>query len=68
MDLGERKSSSSVSDLREVSSNVEPLSEARTKLTDFFSVLLGNFLLCAGASGLATGLLFYGRRCRTRLI
>ena len=26
-------------------------------LADLFSILLGNFLMCAGASGLATGLL-----------
>jgi hypothetical protein len=40
MDLGERISPDSVSDLREVCLNVEPLSEARTKLADIFSILL----------------------------
>jgi hypothetical protein len=40
MDLGERISPSSVSDLREVLFNVEPLSDARTPLADFFSILL----------------------------
>jgi hypothetical protein len=39
MGLGERISPTSVSDLR-VLFNVEPLSEARTKLEDFFSILL----------------------------
>jgi len=39
MGLGERISPTSVSDLR-VLFNVEPLSEARTKLADFFSILL----------------------------
>jgi hypothetical protein len=37
--LGERISPTSVSDLR-VLFNVEPLSEARTMLEDFFSILL----------------------------
>ena len=40
MDLGERKSPSSDSDLRESHWYVEPLSDARTKLADFFSILL----------------------------
>ena len=40
MDLGERISPASVSDLRKVLFNVEPLSDARTLLADFFSVLL----------------------------
>jgi hypothetical protein len=40
MDLGERKSPSSASDLRESLPYVEPLSEARTLLADFFSILL----------------------------
>jgi hypothetical protein len=39
MGLGERISPTSVSDLR-VLFSVEPLSEARTKLADFFSILL----------------------------
>jgi len=38
MGFGERKDSTSVSDFREL--NVEPLSEARTRLADFFSILL----------------------------
>ena len=38
MDLGERISPSSASDLRKPL--VEPLSESRTKLADFFSTLL----------------------------
>jgi hypothetical protein len=41
MDLGERIGPASVSELRNVLFNVEPLSEARTKLADFFSILLG---------------------------
>jgi len=56
MDLGERISPSSVSDLRKALFNVEPLSDARTPLgerrvsarqgwagekSDFFSILLG---------------------------
>ena len=41
MDLGERKSPSSASGLRNTLFNVEPLSEARTKLVDFFSRLPG---------------------------
>jgi len=36
MDLGERISPSSVSDRRKALFNVEPLSDARTPLTDFF--------------------------------
>src|SRR5882672_706999 len=40
MDLGERISPASVSDLRKVLFNVELLSDARTPLADFFSVLL----------------------------
>src|SRR6185295_4332619 len=40
MCLGERKSPSSVSDLRESSTRVAPLRDARTKLADFFSILL----------------------------
>jgi hypothetical protein len=40
MDLGERINPASVSDLRKVLFNVEPLSDARTKLADFFSILL----------------------------
>jgi len=39
MGLGERISPTSVSDLR-VLFNVEPMSDARTKLADFFSILL----------------------------
>ena len=38
IDLGERKSPSSASDFR--ATLVEPLSDARTKLADFFSLLL----------------------------
>ena len=41
MDLGERISPSSVSNIRKALFNVEPLSEARTPLADFFSILLG---------------------------
>ena len=41
MCLGERKSPSSVSDLLESSTCVEPLRDARTMLVDFFSILLG---------------------------
>jgi hypothetical protein len=44
MDLGERKSPSSASDLRESHWYVELLSEARTKLADFFSILLEIFI------------------------
>jgi hypothetical protein len=40
MDLGERISPASVSGLRKVLFNVEPLSDARTTLADFFSILL----------------------------
>jgi hypothetical protein len=40
MDLGERMSPASVSDLRKVLFNVEPMSEVRTKLVDFFSILI----------------------------
>jgi hypothetical protein len=40
MDLGERISPSSVSNIRKALFNVEPLSEARTMLADFFSILL----------------------------
>jgi hypothetical protein len=40
MDLGERKSPSSASDLREIPSNVEGLNDARMTLADFFSILL----------------------------
>jgi hypothetical protein len=40
MNLGERISSSSTSDLRNALFSVEPLSAARTKLTGFFSILL----------------------------
>jgi hypothetical protein len=32
--------------------NVEPLSDARTKLADFFSILLTNFEGCCGAAEL----------------
>ena len=38
MDLGERINPASASDLRKTL--VEPLSEVRTKLADFFSILL----------------------------
>jgi hypothetical protein len=38
IDLGERISPARVSDLRKVLFNVEPLSEARTPLADFFSI------------------------------
>jgi len=41
MDLGERISPSSVSNIRKALFNVEPLSNARTPLADFFSILLG---------------------------
>jgi hypothetical protein len=41
MDLGERKIPSSAS---------EPLSDARTPLADFFSILLGHFLQAACVS------------------
>jgi len=40
MDLGERMSSASVSELGKVVFNIEPLGDARTKLADFFSILL----------------------------
>jgi hypothetical protein len=40
MDLGERISPSSVSNIRKALFNVEPLSDVRTKLADFFSILL----------------------------
>jgi hypothetical protein len=40
MGLGERKSPSTASDLREVLLNVEGLNDARTPLADFFSILL----------------------------
>jgi len=40
MDLGERITPSSVSDLRITLFNVESLSEVRTPLADFFSILL----------------------------
>jgi hypothetical protein len=40
--LGERISPASVSDLRKVLFNVEPLSDARTVLAGFFSILLNN--------------------------
>ena len=43
MDLGERISPSSVSDLRKALFNVEPLSDARTPLADFFGILLDTF-------------------------
>src|SRR5207244_8639323 len=42
MDLGERISPSSVSDLRITLFNVEPLSDARTPMADFFSILLSD--------------------------
>jgi hypothetical protein len=40
MDLGERISPSSTSDLQNALFSVEPLSDARTPLADFFSILL----------------------------
>jgi hypothetical protein len=40
MGLGERKSPSTASDLREVLLNVESLNDAKTKLANFFSILL----------------------------
>jgi len=40
MDLDEWISPSSVSDIRKALFNVKPLSDARTKLADFFSILL----------------------------
>ena len=43
MYLGERKSPSSVSDLLESSTRVEPLSDARTKLAGVFTMLLWIF-------------------------
>jgi hypothetical protein len=42
MDLGERKSPHNASSLRKFLLNVEPLSDARTMLADFFSILLEN--------------------------
>ena len=41
MDLGEWKIPSSASDLRNTLFNDEPLSDVRTQLADFFSILLG---------------------------
>jgi hypothetical protein len=41
MSLGERISPFSISNIRGVPLNVEPLSDARTMLADFFSILLG---------------------------
>jgi len=41
MDLGERISPYSTSDLRNALFSVEGLNDARTKLEDFFSILLG---------------------------
>jgi hypothetical protein len=41
MDLGERISPSSTADLRNALFSVEPLSDARTTLADFFNSLLG---------------------------
>jgi len=40
INLGERKSPTSVSDLRKVPFTIELLSDARTPLADFFSILL----------------------------
>jgi hypothetical protein len=40
MSLGERISPFSISNIRGVPLNVEPRSDARTKLADFFSILL----------------------------
>jgi hypothetical protein len=40
MNLGERISPFSISNIRDVHRNVEPLSDARTPLEDFFSILL----------------------------
>jgi len=48
MDLGERISPSSVSNIRKALFNVEPLSDARTPLAAFFSIL-GAFL-CSSAA------------------
>jgi hypothetical protein len=48
MDLGERKSPSSASDFRKTL--VEPLSEARTMLADFFSILLSTREMVADRS------------------
>ncbi len=45
VDLGERKSPSSDPDLRESQWYVEPLSDARTMLANFFSILLSLCLL-----------------------
>jgi hypothetical protein len=44
MDLGERISPARVSDFRKVFFNVEPLSDARTMLVEFFSILLQSFV------------------------
>ena len=41
MDLGEWKIPSSASGLRNTLINVEPLSDVRTQLADFISILLG---------------------------
>jgi hypothetical protein len=46
MNLGERISPSSVSDFRRTL--VEPLSDARTMLADFFSILLSLIVLSSG--------------------
>src|SRR6476660_8307913 len=54
IDLGERKSPSSVSDLLESSTRVEPLSEARTPLAGFFSILLGTELNALGQRQIVT--------------
>jgi hypothetical protein len=43
IDLGERKSPFSVPNIRGVVLNVEPLSDARTTLAVFFSILLGRY-------------------------
>ena len=43
MSLGERISPFSISNIRGVPLNVEPLSDARTPLADFFSILLEGF-------------------------
>jgi hypothetical protein len=40
MDLGERKNPFTIPILRPALPKMEPLSEARTKLADFFSILL----------------------------
>ncbi len=44
MDLGERNNPSSASDFRASRGYVEPLSDARTKLADIFSILPGIFI------------------------